>query len=86
MEDQMFLVEASESEIRFVVSRVDLRRCIHDLFCMCGRSATCDNEYVSDFDDYSEEQILEGGHWDLEDGWVRYEPVRPPIATEEKHK
>jgi hypothetical protein len=83
MIETIYHVEASEGGSTFVPES-NLRTTIHDFFCSCGKPETCDNDYLLDFDDSFPMQWKEhGGHWDLEDGWVKFTPTKTLFSYNE---
>lgn len=84
MRETIYHVQASEATQSAFVPESQLRTEIHGLFCSCDSPATCDNEYLADFDDSFPQQWKEhGGHWDLEDGWVKFVPVKTLFSCDE---
>jgi hypothetical protein len=80
MSEAIYHVTASEGVDEFVPES-KLRETIHGLFCSCKAPETCTNEYLADFDDGNPPDMeINGGAWDLEDGWVRFDPVQTAEA------
>jgi hypothetical protein len=84
MIETIYHLQASEATQSAFVPESQLRTEIHGLFCSCDSPATCDNEYLAEFDDSFPQQWKEyGGHWELEDGWVRFAPVKMLFSYDE---